>query len=95
MAAGVGINRLQLSIKYISWMVGIVLLVSQTATAGGEAGVGVYAAVLGRGGGRCDTAELQRCEVLEIQQAPAPLCGTRRSRKLRPLQRPRMGGLQI
>lgn len=54
-------------------MVGIVLLVSQTATAGGEAGVGVYAAVLGRGGGRCDTAELQRCEVLEIQQAPAPL----------------------
>lgn len=40
MAAGFGINRFQLSIKYISWMVGIVPLVSQTATAGGEAGVG-------------------------------------------------------
>lgn len=40
-------------------MVGIVPLVSQTATAGGEAGVGVYVAVLGRGEGRCDIAELQ------------------------------------
>lgn len=39
-------------------MVDIVLLVSQRTTAGGEAGVRVYVAVLGRGGGRCDTAEL-------------------------------------
>lgn len=68
MAAGFSINRFQLSIKYMSWMVGIVPLVSQTATAGGEAGVGVHVAVLGRGAGRCDTAELQWCEVLEIQQ---------------------------
>lgn len=73
MAAGFGINRFQLSIKYISWMVGIVPLVSQTATAGGEAGVGVYVAGLGRGEGRCDTAELHWGEALEIQQGP-PLC---------------------
>lgn len=32
-------------------------------------------AVLGRGGGRCDTAALQQSEVLEIQQVPASLWG--------------------
>lgn len=79
MAAGFGINGFQLSIKYICWMVGIVPLVSQTATAGGEAGVGVYVAVLGRGEGRCDIAELQWCEVLEIQQVSTPLRWTRGS----------------
>lgn len=76
MAAGFGINRFQLLIKYISWMAGFVPLVSQTATAGGEAGVGVCVAALGRGGGRWDTAEFQQSEV------PAPLWGTRGSQKL-------------
>lgn len=56
-------------------MVGIVPWVSQRATAGGEAGVGGcvwgggYVAALGRGGGSCETAELQgREEAREAQQ---------------------------